>query len=602
MPSLSERIWALAAAPKSTRPAGSDAELLAHLRSGAADALAHLVTRHGPAVWRVCRARLSNGADVDDAFQATFLALAQSPSAVRDPESLAAWLNGVAARVCLKLERHRRRHPADSLTSDPVGKLTDPATEAERRELSATVLDEVARLPDKLRTVILLCSLGGQTSAETAGQLGVPVGTVESRLSTARARLKLRLERRGIAAAGLAIVFAEATATTAECARLLILLAGPLGARPASQLVISLATGVTTTMTTLKLLTMTLLTGLALGGVGYGLASGTGEGPQEGEAAVKKQVEGAKRPEVVAKTADPVATDAKSVREQTAADEAQMRRKLQTPATKVLEPTAGLTIDSVFAVLHKQGIYIRFDYPAIYRQNFVQTERMGDAATTTLFGASEGKLGEVKLKLDPQPGETLGEYLSTLCVLIDARLTYRIRGNQVLITPAYMPVSIPGLAARNGVNEELDPRLFAETMSGPPVSVAFERESLAGALATLRQLTGANIAMSFKFSVRLPQPGQGEQAADRRPPDITATFDDVRLYTVLEIIGQEYDLEPVYLRNVFYLTTPERAKELRRKQQEELYGKPPPPYVAPLVTDGVPAPADPAKPQPSTSK
>ena len=150
---------------------------------------------------------------------------------MRDPECLAAWLNGVAARVCLKLERHRRRHPASSLDSDPVGKLDRPR---HRGRAARTHLrwcsTKSAKLPDKLRTVILLCSLGGQTSAQTAGQLGVPVGTVESRLSTARARLKLRLERRGIVAAGVAIVFADATATTAECARLLQLVsAAPSG-------------------------------------------------------------------------------------------------------------------------------------------------------------------------------------------------------------------------------------------------------------------------------------------------------------------------------------------------------------------------------------
>lgn len=185
----------------------SDSELLEQFISASSErdesaelAFSVLLERHGAMVLRVCRGVLGNEHQAEDAFQATFLVLAGRARSIRRQVSVASWLYGVALRVsrtersrAARRERHERRHAMMNPGSTAGAALDDEAARA--------IHQEIGRLPERYRSAVVLCYLEGLTHEAAAERLGRPVGTVRSRLATARDRLKARLTRRGLAPA-----------------------------------------------------------------------------------------------------------------------------------------------------------------------------------------------------------------------------------------------------------------------------------------------------------------------------------------------------------------------------------------------------------------
>src|SRR5436309_10610725 len=146
----------------------TDGELLARfLSSRDDDALAALVRRHAPMVWGVCR-RLLNHHDAEDAFQATFLVLVKKAADV-PRHAVANWLYGVARQTAVRLRattaKRGRRETQVVTMPEPT------AAEVRDADLQAALDEELGRLPDHYRGVLVLCDLEGLTRREAARQL-----------------------------------------------------------------------------------------------------------------------------------------------------------------------------------------------------------------------------------------------------------------------------------------------------------------------------------------------------------------------------------------------------------------------------------------------
>jgi TIGR03009 family protein len=178
-----------------------------------------LVWRHQRLVLNVCRRVLRDREDAEDAFQATFLALAAKAGSIGRRESLPGWLCRVAYRAALRAQSAARRAahaPLDDL--EPAApQACEPETAAAWRELRPLLDRELDRLPEKYRLPVVLCYLEGKTYAEAARQLGWSGGTFSTRLTRARQLLRRRLARHGlgVSAAVLAAVLAEQAASAA---------------------------------------------------------------------------------------------------------------------------------------------------------------------------------------------------------------------------------------------------------------------------------------------------------------------------------------------------------------------------------------------------
>jgi len=186
----------------------TDRDLLARfVRSRDEDAFAELVRRHGRMVLAVGRRVTGHPQDAEDAFQAAFLVLARRAGHLKRPDQLANWLYGVAYRTALEARaaRRRAREHAVSAASEPIA--PQPPDHA---ELRAVIDEELARIPDKYRSAIVMCDLEGLPRTTAAAQLRIPEGTLSSRLAYGRKLLAGRLSRRGITSSAGAVAVALA--------------------------------------------------------------------------------------------------------------------------------------------------------------------------------------------------------------------------------------------------------------------------------------------------------------------------------------------------------------------------------------------------------
>jgi RNA polymerase sigma factor (sigma-70 family) len=549
--------------------ADSDADLLDRfVRSADEAAFTEVVRRHGRMVLAVCRRRLGRDADAEDAFQAVFLALAKSAAAIGRRESLPGWLYRVAYLVSLKAAGRRARHPAVALPAAELPMPDPPTHSCETDELKAVLDAELAGLPDRFRAVVVLCLIEGRTNAEAAAVLGVPIGTVDSRLNTARKKLQAALTRRGVAVgAGLSLgqvlggslsaegpAFSDLVSHTVRA--VLAEAAGP-GTGAVTPAVAELARGVATMTTNLRFLAALGVALGLLGGAGAGIyfATAADEPPKPGAAAAEPQqppgdkppAENTTRPEQKPKgnPNDVVGAEA-----------------LNVPFGLVV-PEDGIPLGELLHRIEaRTELVVRVDVAAFKRVGVPGVNLEGSEDLRLFLRMFYDTKAVLPRKADKLPNAVvLADALAQ--VPINYPCTYQVRGEQLVIIPAYVPPLRPGNNPLDPADEEpavIDQRALNEQIYGGVVRVLADRRPLPEILADLRKQTGANIVLDPR----------AEEQAKKTP--LSIVLSDVRLYDALRVIADMSELKMVYAGNIYYITTAANAKQFQPPTQRPQYG------------------------------
>ncbi len=172
-----------------------DRQLASQIQDHAPGAWAAFVDTYGPRLHRLARRYAPCEADAEDLTQEVFVALYQSLASYRGESSLATWSYRVALNHCLKHAGKARpvTVPYNEAHDQPASDMSGPAHQSAQRELFSQIETALEQLSPSHREAVILHELHEMTYAECAAVLGVPVGTVKSRLSTAFRRLRKSL-------------------------------------------------------------------------------------------------------------------------------------------------------------------------------------------------------------------------------------------------------------------------------------------------------------------------------------------------------------------------------------------------------------------------
>jgi len=151
----------------------------------------HYIEKHGRRLYGLCRTLCTNPSDADDIYQETWLKACAKIDQYDTANEFEPWIT----RICVNTYRDQLRKKARSLIFDGFksqeakDSVMENVSEAENQDFS-DIHGAVRRLPEKLKTTVILYYFQDLNIGETAKALRIPSGTVKSRLSKAKKMLK----------------------------------------------------------------------------------------------------------------------------------------------------------------------------------------------------------------------------------------------------------------------------------------------------------------------------------------------------------------------------------------------------------------------------
>ena len=166
----------------------SDGDLVAAAQAGDRDALDRLLRRHHDRIYALARRMTGNDADAADATQEALIAIVRGLPRFDQRASFGTWAYRVATNACLDELRRRGRRPRP----DPDAFLATPSLGSDTADVVSARIDvdaALATLPVEFRAAVVLRDLCALDYAEIAEVLGIPAGTVRSRIARGRSQI-----------------------------------------------------------------------------------------------------------------------------------------------------------------------------------------------------------------------------------------------------------------------------------------------------------------------------------------------------------------------------------------------------------------------------
>ena len=189
-----------------TEEFNSDAYLVSRALEGDLPAFEKLVARYQNKLIGYSARMLGDQDEAEDVAQEVFIKAYRSLDSFRGDSQFSTWIYRIATNLCIDRIRARKRRPQQAYSLDePMDKdeekggreiadnSAEPTREVEREELRLRVRQVMSEMPEKMRTILIMCDMQGMSYEEIAKVLDCPIGTVKSRLFHARADLGRRL-------------------------------------------------------------------------------------------------------------------------------------------------------------------------------------------------------------------------------------------------------------------------------------------------------------------------------------------------------------------------------------------------------------------------
>ncbi len=170
--------------------AADDFALLKKAAEGDGPAFQKLVERHGAGLFRLACGLVNNPSDAEDVVQETFLGAFRALARFEGRSSVRTWLGQILVRQAAALRRSRRTRWMASLERTELETPASTVAGPEQAGQSQDVMMMLERLSPEHREVLVLREFEQMSYDEIAATIGVPRGTVESRLHRARAQMR----------------------------------------------------------------------------------------------------------------------------------------------------------------------------------------------------------------------------------------------------------------------------------------------------------------------------------------------------------------------------------------------------------------------------